>query len=185
MKTNFSLSLLYHQNVLPAHKIKNYEMKHFYFPHGWTNDNILDWNSSSGFTRQIPSFSRNWPSPSYWKVSKEDVYWKEFPRELEFQITLARSLENTEFNSVYIHVCITLPFRCFMLVQWKFPFEYACVWERDRERECSTNLLYHKPLFLLHVAWNMCWDCPCITIFLRHDKCLQLHFSYTVFNNVW
>lgn len=27
----FSFSVLYHQNVLPAHKIKNYEMKHFIF----------------------------------------------------------------------------------------------------------------------------------------------------------
>lgn len=27
----FSFSLLYHLNVLPAHKIKNYEMKHFIF----------------------------------------------------------------------------------------------------------------------------------------------------------
>lgn len=58
------------------------------------------------------------------------------------------------------------------------------MWGGRETREYFTNLLYHKTLFPSHILWNSCWDCPCIIILLRHDKYLQLHFSYAVFNNI-
>lgn len=121
-RKTFSFYPLYNQDAVPAHKIKNNEMKYFLnFPFGWAND-ILHCHNPTEYTKYMEYTKQNHNSYlsqlSHAEREPGKLYTgKCFPKCVPMSSNTVKSLKNIMFNSIQTHPIITRPLKCFLLIQ--------------------------------------------------------------------